>query len=206
MDTLWIALLTLVLGFLLGFGVSLLRFASLERARRASLGAASGIARVGLEALPSRSAADILSGRITIVLGGLPYVIAVLPRRASREWLARLDERFAAVTQALDDAADDAPKILALLTAHTDYMIEMLRAYDVADILPDDEFIETYATDGEILAGMVEVWRAANPLAAIGAEAAAETMAGTNSAPLNSSLDSMDGELTSSAIMSPTSS
>jgi len=199
MDTLWIALLVLALGFLLGMGASGLRFARLERARKASLGAASGIARVGLEALPVRSAADILSGLITIVLGGIPYVISVLPRRASKEWLARLDARFDAVTKALDQAENDVPQILALLTAHTDYMIEMLRAYDVEGVLPDDDFIETYATDGEILAAMVEVWRAANPLAAIGAEAAAGTMAGMNSAPLNSSPDSTDGELSTFA-------
>lgn len=192
--TLWIvALLSLSLGIALGAAFASWRFVRLERARRASFGAAAGIARVGLEALPTRSAADILNGRITIVLAGIPYVIGVLPRRASREWAMALDAKFAEVTRALEGAADDAPLILQILTGHTDYMIEMLRAYDVENILPDDEFVETYATDGEILAAMVEVWRAANPLAAIGAEAAAETMAGTQSAPLNSSLDSTDG-------------
>jgi hypothetical protein len=196
--TLWTVAFAVAFGFMLGAAVVSLRFVRLERARRATIGAASGIARVGLDALPTRSAADILSGLITIVLGGLPYVIQVLPRRASREWLARLDDRFAAVTQALDSAENDVPKILALLTAHTDYMVEMLREYDVNDVLPDNEFIETYATDGEILAAMVEVWRAANPLAAIGAEAAAETMAGIASAPLNSSPENTDGALTTS--------
>jgi hypothetical protein len=195
----WIAVaLACALSFTLGAALASMRFVRLERARRASFGAAAGIARVGLEALPTRSAADILSGLITIVLGGIPYVIHVLPRRASREWLARLDERFATVTAALEAADNDAPKILQLLTAHTDYMIEMLRAYDVEGVLPDNEFIETYATDGEILAAMVEVWRASNPLAAIGAEAAAETMAGTESAPLNSSPESTGGVLTTS--------
>lgn len=199
--TLWIALISLpLLGFLLGVGATSARFARLERARRATLGAASGIARVGLEVLPERSAADILSGRIKIVLGGLPFVVPVLPRRASRDWLAKLDARFAEVTLALDSASNNAPKILQLLSAHTDYMLEMLRAYDVEDILPDDEFIETFATDGEILAAMVEVWRAVNPLAAIGAEAAAETMAGTSTAPLNLSPENTDGMLSSSPI------
>lgn len=197
-DSLWIALLALALGFLLGAGFWGVRYARLERARRASLGAASGIARIGLEALPVRSVADILSGRIQIVLGGVPYIIHVLPRRASREWITKLDQRFAEVTSALDQAENDAPRILALLTAHTDYMIQMLREYDIEGVLPDDEFIETYATDGEILAAMVEVWRAANPLAAIGAEAAAETMAGTESASLNSWPESTGGPLNTS--------
>lgn len=195
---LWIAVALLVVGLMVGAFGATLRFVSLERARRASLGAASGIARIGLEALPVRSVADILSGRIQIVLGGIPYIIPVLPKRASREWLARLDERFAAVATALDGAADDAPRILQLLAAHTDYMVEMLHEYDVEKVLPDDEFIDTYATDGEVLAAMVEVWRAANPLAAIGAEAAAETMASTSSEPLNSWPESTGGPLSTS--------
>jgi hypothetical protein len=199
-ESLWIALLSLVLGIVLATGFWNVRFVRLERARRANLGAASGIARIGLEALPVRSVADILSGRIQIVLGGIPYIIHVLPRRASREWIAKLDQRFADVTMALDKAENDAPKILALLTAHTDYMIQMLREYDVEGVLPNDEFIETYATDGEILAGMVEVWRAANPLAAIGAEAAAETMAGTDSESLNSWPESTGGPLSTSTL------
>lgn len=198
----WIVgLVIFAIGVLVGVFVISLRFASLERARRASLGAAAGIARIGHEALPVRSAADILSGRVTVVLGGLPFVLPVLARRASREWLAQLDERFDTVLKALDVAQDDIPAILALLSGHTDYMLESLRAYDVNGILPDDEFIETYATDGEILAATVEVWRAANPLAAIGAEAAAETMAGMNSAPPNSEQPSTDGQLSTSTSM-----
>lgn len=199
-ESLWIALLSFVLGMVLATGFWGVRYTRLERARRANLGAAAGIARIGLEALPVRSVADILSGRIQIVLGGIPYIMQVLPRRASREWIAKLDQRFAEVTMALDRAENDAPKILALLTAHTDYMIQMLREYDVEGVLPNDEFIETYATDGEILAGMVEVWRAANPLAAIGAEAAAETMAGTDSASLNSWPESTGGPLSTSTL------
>jgi hypothetical protein len=199
-ESLWIALLSFVLGVLLTTGFWSLRYARLERARRANLGASAGIARIGLEALPVRSVADILSGRIQIVLGGIPYIIHVLPRRASREWIAKLDQRFADVTMALDKAGNDAPKILALLTAHTDYMVQMLREYDVEGVLPNDEFIETYATDGEILAGMVEVWRAANPLAAIGAEAAAETMAGTEQESLNSWPESTGGPLSTSTL------
>lgn len=190
---LWAAAPIFLAGVLVGVFVISLRFASLERARRAYREAAVGIARVGLEALPTRSAADILSGTINVVLGGIPYTMQVLPRRASRDWLTKLDERWAIVTQALDAATDDTPQILALLTGHTDYMLSMLREYDVNGVLPDDEFIDKYATDGEILAATVEVWRAANPLAAIGAEAAAETMAGTRSAPLKSPPPSTDG-------------
>ena len=199
--TLLVVALTFAAGVLLGVIVMSLRFMSLERARRASLGAASGIARIGHEALPVRSAADILSGRIQVVLGGMPYIMPVLPRRASREWLAQLDERFDAVTKALDLAADDVPAILTILTGHTDYMVEMLRAYDVQNVLPDNDFIDEYATDGEILAATVEVWRAANPLAAIGAEAAAETMAGMNSAPQTLQPVNTDGELSTSTAM-----
>ncbi len=80
MDTsLWVAVIVaLAVGVFLGVIVSSLRFMRLERARRATLGAAAGIARIGHEALPVRSAADILSGRIQIVLQFLGRVLLVL--------------------------------------------------------------------------------------------------------------------------------
>lgn len=193
-------------GLSVGFLVGAWRTFVLVRRRKAVLGAAAGIARVGLEALPTRSSADILSGRINIVLGGLPYTLPVLPRRASREWIEHVDETFASLTGALAAAGDDTPKILQLLSGQTEGLLSMLRAYDVNGVLPDDEYIDEWATDGEILAAVVEVWRAANPLVATIVDAAADaTTDGTTPEPPSSPRESTDGDLTTSTRSSPTS-
>lgn len=191
METILVGALCLVLGFVVGAGYGALRALRATAARRASAGAADGFARLGLETLPTRSAADILAGRVNIVLGGLPYTLPVLSRRESREWLADLDQSFAFLARELDQAADDKPRILSLLASQTAGLAAMLRSYDRTGVLaewdPDD------ASDSEILVAMVEVWRAANPLAAALVEAADDGTDGTISAEPNSPLTPTDG-------------
>lgn len=186
MDVLAVAL-ALVVGLLVGYGACALRVARMMAGRRAVAGAASGFARLWPETLPERSAADIVAGRITVALGGVPYTLRVLPRRASAEWLADLDERFAYLRDALDQAGDDKPRILELLAGQSPVMLAALRAYDVDGVLPDDEYVETYGTDAEILRATIEVWRAANPLAATLAEKAASGTTDTTSSEESSS-------------------
>ena len=90
------------------------------------------------------------------------------------------DARFAAIASELDEAADDTPRILALLAGQTDGLGEMLRAYDQSGVLPDPAYMDEFVTDAEVLVAMVEVWRAANPLVATLVEAGDETMDGTS--------------------------
>jgi hypothetical protein len=161
-----VVVLALTLGFVLGVGVGALRAFRIAARRRSLAGANAGLARLFPENLPTRSASDILAGRIRVVLGGVGYELPVLPRRASREWLESLDARFAAIAEELDQAADDKPRILALLAGQTTGLLYALRAYDQTGVLPDPAYIDDFATDSEILVAMVEVWRAANPLAA----------------------------------------
>lgn len=185
-------------GLVLGTAFGMARAFRLVRARRAVAGAAAGFARFGLESLPTRSAADILAGRIRVVLGGLPYELPVLPRKASREWLASLDERFAFLSKALDQAADDKPRILALLAGQSAGLLEMLRSYDRTNVLPEAMFLDEFATDSEILLAMVEVWRATNPLAATLAEAADGGTDGTPLGPPSLPRSPTGGDLASS--------
>lgn len=193
-------------GLSVGFLVGAWRTFVLVRRRKAVLGAAAGIARVGLEALPTRSSADILSGRINIVLGGLPYTLPVLPRRASKEWVEALDGRYAGMVDSLSEAGDDTGRILAVVAGHSELNLASLRAYDVNGILPDDEYVDEWATDAEILAAVIEVWRAANPLVATIVDAAGEsTTDGTEPEQPSSPLASTDGDLTTSTRSSPTS-
>lgn len=179
--------LAATLGFVLGIAVGAARAFRLAAQRRAVAGAAAGIGRMAVDALPTRSAADILSGRIRIILGGLPYDLPVLPRRASREWLEALDARFAHIASELDEAADDKPRILSMLAGQQSDLLAMLRAYDQTNVLPDAQYVDDFVTDAEILVAMVEVWRAANPLAATLVEAADEPTGGISSEQQNTS-------------------
>lgn len=161
-----VAALALVLGLLIGLGIGVVRGYRQATRLRSIAGANAALGRMWPEALPTRSAADILAGRIRVVLAGVPYVMPVLPRRASRDWLASLDAEFADLSAALDAAADDKPRILALLAGQTDRLLLLLRSYDQTGVLPAPEFIDDFVTDAEVLVATSEVWQAANPLAA----------------------------------------
>lgn len=194
-----------IAGFVVGVAFGAIRAFRVAAARRAAAGAAAGLASLGLETLPTRTAADILRGRIRVVLGGSAYELRVLPRRASREWLGKLDADFAGLAGALDAAADDKPKILELLASRSDRLLAILREYDVDGVLPAPEFLDEFATDPEIVIAVVEVWRAANPLAAMLAEAASEETNGTSSEQPTPSLSPTDGGPITSTSESPTS-
>lgn len=159
-------ILALALGLLVGLGAGASLALRLVARRRAAAGLSAGIARLWPDQLPSRSAADILAGRIRVVLAGTTYNLPVLPRGASRRWLEQLDERFAGLASDLQAAGDDTPRILATLVSQADTLYEALLSYDQSGVLPARELIDATATDTEILRALLEVWRAANPLAA----------------------------------------
>lgn len=113
--------------------------------------------------MPTRSAADILAGRVRIRLGNDEFTLPVLARGPAHRWLAQLDARFARLAAGLDRAADDPPAALALLMGESEAMYDMLRSYDPETIPPRDD--ETM-TDAQILHAVLEVWRAVHPLVA----------------------------------------
>lgn len=158
--------LALALGFLAGLGVGALRAFRLAAQRQAIAGTNARMARFWPAELPARAAADVLAGRVRVVLGGDIYDLPVLPRAASRRWLEGLDLRFAMLAADLESAGDDTPAILNRLLAEADGLYAMLRSYDTSGVLPDEGVVDEYVTDVEILRAVLEVWRAANPLAA----------------------------------------
>jgi hypothetical protein len=184
--------LALALGLLVGLGVGALRAFRIEARRRALAGGNAHLARFWPAELPARSAADILAGRVRVVLGGETYDLPVLPRAASRRWLETLDLRFAVLASDLEAAGNDTPVILGRLLSESDGLYEMLRSYDQGDALPPREEIDELVTDVEILRAVLEVWRAANPLAASLAETA-PTTAGSSPASLSSPPPPTDG-------------
>jgi hypothetical protein len=170
MPDLLTAVLALALGLLVGLGAGVAYGLRLAARRRAGLGAHAQLARLWPAELPTRSASDILAGVIRVSLGGRVFELPVLPRAASRAWLENLDSRFADLAIDLEAAGNDAPVIMARLVAEADALYDMLLSYDQAGVLPPRAEIDAVATDTEILRGVLEVWRAVNPLAATVAE------------------------------------
>lgn len=183
---------------LLGIGVGAARAFRLTAQRRAAAGASAALASIMPDVMPQRSAADILAGRIRIVLGGIPYELPVLPRGESRRWLESLDVRFQALGALLDEAANDTPRILAMLAEHQTFLLEMVKSYDHSDVLPDTAHLDEFATDAEVLHAVIEVWRAANPLADRLAGMSGAATNGTSPEPPTSPRPSSDGALTTS--------
>lgn len=162
-------LLALVLGLLVGARIGASRALRLITAARRVRGAQSRIARFLPDTVPTRTAADILAGRVRVSLGGVIFDLPVLPRAQSRRWLETLDQRFQNLAVALDQAGDDTPQIMALLVSETDALYDVLLSYDRDHVLPSRDEADELATDAEILQAVLEVWRAANPLAVMAA-------------------------------------
>ena len=197
--------LAVVLSFVLGTLAGASRAFRLVSSARKLRTAHSRIARFMPDAPPTRTAADILAGRIRVVLGGITYTLPVLPRNASRAWLEKLDADFATLTLALDAAGDDYGQILALMATQTDTLYDTLLAYDTTHVLPSRAEADETATDAEILHAVLEVWRAANPLVATVAESASPPTTGSSPEPRSSPPSPMAGDPTTSS-GSPTSS
>lgn len=189
--------LALALGLLVGLGVGAVRGFQIAVRRRAVAGVNARIARFMPTSLPKRSAADIIAGRIRVVLGGQMFVLPVLPRAATHRWLEEMDASWAALGTALEEASDNTPEVLALLVSQQDRLLGMLRSYDQSNVLPPPEFVDEFATDAEVFLAAIEVWRAANPLAASLAEMTATTDGISPEAP-STSLPSMAGAPTTS--------
>lgn len=177
--------LALALGLFVGLSVGAWRAFVLAERRRQVAGLNARMARFWPAELPARSATDILAGRVRIVLGGATYDLPILPRAASRRWIEGLDERFAVLADDLEAAGNDVPEIMNRLLAETDGLYELLRSYDQTDVLPSQADVDEFATDVEILRAVLEVWRAANPLAATLAQSttSSEPSAASSSSP-----------------------
>jgi hypothetical protein len=144
-----------------------------------------------------RSAEDILGQRIEVTLGGQGYVLPVRPRAAMRRWQASLDANFAAAIGGLA-SADELGDVYTALFGMSDQFLDALVAYDQTEpafgILPDRETLDETATEVEILSATLEVWRAANPLAAMALNAMGPTIPiAVSSAPPTSSPPSTAG-------------
>lgn len=188
-------ILALALGFLAGLVVGARRAFALMLSGRSIRTTNARIARFMPDTMPTRSASDILAGRVRVVLGATTHDLPVLARGPSRRWLEQLDLRFATLAMSLEGAGNDAPEIMGLLVAEADAMYDMLLSYDQGGILPSRDEIDETATDAQILHAVIEVWRAVHPLVANVTEAS--RTAGPSSPPPSSLPRNTDGPPTS---------
>ncbi len=201
-----VLLVGIAVGAMLGAAYGSSRAFSLMRRARSLRSVNANVRRFMPDVAPTRSAGDILAGRIRVTIGRQEYVLPVLTRAAETRWLASLDASFNAYAAALESAPDSG-SALALLAAHPDELYEMLLAYDETHVLPShSEWAET-GTSAEVVYAILEVWRAANPLLdyAVAATTAAWT-SGTPSEPSSTSPESTAGPSETSTSDSPPSS
>lgn len=188
--------LALALGFVLGLVAGARRALNLVLSGRAVRTTNARLAHFMPDTMPARSAADILAGRIRVVLGATTHELPVLPRGPSKRWLEQLDARFATLALSLDKASDT-PEIMGLLVTETDAMYDMLLSYDQSGVLPSRDEIDETATDAQILHAVLEVWRAVHPLVDSVTGVASAT-SGPSSAPRTSSPRPTAGDPTTS--------
>lgn len=179
MELLLVAVLAGALGFTLGVVAGARRALALARTGEALRRLNSQVAPLMPEVVPTRTAADILAGRIRVLLGTTTYELPVLARGPSRRWLTGLDLRFATLAADLDEAGADTPAIMQRLVAETDALYDLLRSYDATGVLPPADELAEVASDAQVLHAVLEVWRAIHPLADTLTAAAAAPTAGT---------------------------
>jgi hypothetical protein len=117
--------------------------------------------------MPARSVEDILAERVRLSIGGEVYTLPSLSIEATEAWVARMDGEFVGLMTGLEKAGDDIPKIVTILTSRPDRLLALLLAYDLEHRLPPEEELRRKLTPMGLLRAIMEVWRAANPLADI---------------------------------------
>lgn len=117
--------------------------------------------------LPERSAEDIWAERLRLVLGDQELVLAVLPMRDSDEWKVEVSNEIGHLMLGLE-ALDDLESVMRHFgTIERGTLIRLLRAYDRDQVLPDDEWLLTHVSEGQVLRSFLMVWSVANPTLAV---------------------------------------
>jgi hypothetical protein len=171
-ETLALVLLAATVGLLVGLAVGTRRAYNLLISGRGLRTTQARIARFMPPTMPERTAADMLAGRVRLLLGETTYELPVLPRGPSKRWVESLDGRWGALSATLESAGDDTPVILTALLGEMDALYDLLLSYDQTGVLPGREVLDEEATDAQVLQGVLEVWRAAHPLVATLSESA----------------------------------
>jgi hypothetical protein len=92
-------------------------------------------------------------------LAGTEYVLPVLTIGQNADWKASLDDALTPIVSAEDDLG----KVMALLEAFSDRLLEFLRSYDVTGVLPTPGDWERDIYPHELLRAVMEVRLATDP-------------------------------------------
>lgn len=119
-----------------------------------------------MEPTPLRPDEQVAGGFLVMRLGGQDFEVKVLPMRDSRKWLVGAKAAVVAMkgtAEGLDSFEDVADFIAGQSTA----MMDVVLSYDAlgAKALPEREWVDTHATDGECYDGWKRVTAATAPLA-----------------------------------------
>lgn len=116
--------------------------------------------------LPPRSIEDILAERIRLDIGGVVYDLPVLPIRENRVWKERMDLELGFLFAQLS-VTDDTDAVLGLFDGSEALFMDLLTSYDTTGVLPPPDAIEAGLSPLGLIRAVLEVWRAARPLADI---------------------------------------
>ena len=137
-----------------------------------------------LDLFGSRPADQMVARVVRITLAGASYELPVLSMRENREWKEQLNARTAASLDAVKDT-EDLATVLRLLTEQTDEMLDLLYLYDLTNVLPQREEIESVRPDPslDVMNAVRAIWRAANPGLGIAEQTVADAMPTSPSSP-----------------------
>ena len=113
---------------------------------------------------------------VPITLAGKPYQLMELPRRANREWQGRLSEEIRTTFSGLGDL-DSADEVMAAIAKSAEMQLRLLIEYDrmgaeawsevhsktYEPSLPDYDYLDTVATDGECYRAIKKVTEVSFP-------------------------------------------
>lgn len=119
-----------------------------------------------MQPTPLRPDEQVAGGFLTMSLGGQPFELKVLPMALSRKWL--VDAK--AAVQAMKGTAEGLESfedVADFIAGQSEAMMDLLISYDALGnkCLPEREWIDTNATDGECYEGWKKVTAATAPLA-----------------------------------------
>ena len=164
---------------------------------------------------------------VPITLAGKPYQLLELPSRANREWQALLTEELRTTFSDLGDL-DSSEKVMAAIAKSAEMQLRLLFEYDrmgaqawsevhsktYEPVLPDHEYLDSHATDGECYRAIKKVTEVSYPfgsdllalvpelrpmiLNAVSKGVAAATIAMVSSQSTSSAPPSTDGSQTTS--------
>jgi hypothetical protein len=91
-----------------------------------------------------RSEEEVLSGQISVVIGGERRSLPTLKIRAAREWKTKLGERLPALFKV------DRDSIVDLFGIASDSLFDILVEYDTSNALGGRDWLEEHLDDGEV--------------------------------------------------------